>query len=253
MIALEHLHRYAFASTMVGGKEVVDLSCGEGYGSQILSRTSKFVYGIDIDAASVAHASQKYPSQSLEFIQGDACSIPLEDNSVDAVISFETIEHVEHQDKMLLEIKRVLRSDGFSLISTPEKFEYNKQNPSKNPFHTSELSLNEFHELLKRHFSHIRMLGQYHLVGSAIFCEEVSVKNTVSFRLSDLPHNLIANSGLPQPLYLIAMCSNSDLPQAANSFCVQTNEQGIGGPAAKVRIGRRLSGYCKKLWKKFVV
>jgi len=47
-IALEHLHRYAFASEYVQGLDVLDIASGEGYGSEMLSRTARHVYGVDI-------------------------------------------------------------------------------------------------------------------------------------------------------------------------------------------------------------
>jgi len=113
----EHLHRYAWCARLVEGKDVLDIACGEGYGSAMLARRARSVKGVDIADDAVAHASAAYRDISnLAFMQGDAAQIPLDDNSVDAVVSFETIEHHDRHREMLSEIRRVLRmsSSGFA-------------------------------------------------------------------------------------------------------------------------------------------
>ena len=52
----EHWHRYAFAQRFAAGKRVLDAACGEGYGTAMLAGTAAQAVGIDIDAASIAHA-----------------------------------------------------------------------------------------------------------------------------------------------------------------------------------------------------
>ena len=61
-IGLEHLHRYATATELVARRRVLDLPCGEGYGSFMLSQFAKTVIGIDIDKDIVVHANDKYGS-----------------------------------------------------------------------------------------------------------------------------------------------------------------------------------------------
>ena len=87
-IALEHLHRYAYACQFVEDKVVLDIACGEGYGSEMLARTAQKVYGVDIDKVTVAHAKHKYKSKNLKFIEGSCEKIPLDDHCVDVVVSF---------------------------------------------------------------------------------------------------------------------------------------------------------------------
>jgi 2-polyprenyl-3-methyl-5-hydroxy-6-metoxy-1,4-benzoquinol methylase len=59
-IHYEHLYRYYFALHFVKDKKVLDLACGEGYGSYILSKSAEYVTGLDIDEKTIKHASCKY-------------------------------------------------------------------------------------------------------------------------------------------------------------------------------------------------
>ena len=149
-IALEHLHRYAFACELSLGKRVLDIACGEGYGSEMLSRNAESVVGVDIDPATVAHAMTKYRSPNMKFIEGACEKIPLPDKSVDLVVSFETLEHIEDHDKFLGEIERVLVSGGILVISTPEKAAYSDKPGHVNPLHKKELYRDQFLRLLSQ-------------------------------------------------------------------------------------------------------
>src|SRR5438105_2987107 len=104
-IAYEHLHRYAFASTLVEGKRVLDLASGEGYGSNMLAASAATVTGIDIDESVVRHAAGKYGRKNLQFIPGSITAVPIpDDHSFDAIVCFEAIEHIEDQEKLLGEV-----------------------------------------------------------------------------------------------------------------------------------------------------
>jgi 2-polyprenyl-3-methyl-5-hydroxy-6-metoxy-1,4-benzoquinol methylase len=134
-IAVEHLHRYAFAAAFVASKDVLDIASGEGYGSRLLASVASNVTGVDLSAAAVDHARATYPTANLQFLQGDCCDIPLPAASVDAVVSFETIEHVSDHDRVYAEFRRVLRPGGLLLISCPEKQTYSDAAGYSNPFH----------------------------------------------------------------------------------------------------------------------
>jgi len=119
-IAYEHCHRYAFARRFVAGRRVLDAACGEGYGSALLADVARHVVGVDIDSAVVAGASSRYGGRgNLEFRAASVTTLPLADASVDAVVSFETIEHLEAADQpaMLAEFARVLAPDGILILS----------------------------------------------------------------------------------------------------------------------------------------
>ena len=89
----EHLHRYCLANLYVTDKVVLDIASGEGYGSNLLSSSAKEVIGVDIDQEAVENAKQKYKKSNLNFKTGSADKIPVADNSIDVLVSFETIEH----------------------------------------------------------------------------------------------------------------------------------------------------------------
>jgi SAM-dependent methyltransferase len=90
----EHLHRYAIALQFAHGRSVLDIASGEGYGSHLLAGRASVVFGVDVAADAVAHAAHKYRRDNLRYLQGSGTSIPLDDHSVDLVVSFETIEHL---------------------------------------------------------------------------------------------------------------------------------------------------------------
>jgi ubiquinone/menaquinone biosynthesis C-methylase UbiE len=95
---LEHLHRYLLARQIIGGKRVLDLACGEGYGSFSMSSVALSVVGVDISPETVLHAQSKYQRDNLRFLEGSCEAIPVADDSIDIVVSFETIEHHPHHE-----------------------------------------------------------------------------------------------------------------------------------------------------------
>ena len=123
-IACEHLHRYAIAREVVAGRDVLDIACGEGYGSALLAQSAKSVVGVDVDPNAVAHAASKYGGGNARFLHGECVAIPAGEASVDVVVSFETIEHISEHEVFLSEIRRVLRPGGLVIISTPERENY---------------------------------------------------------------------------------------------------------------------------------
>lgn len=151
-VTVEHLHRYAIANDFIEGKVVLDIASGEGYGSNILAQKALKVIGVDIDIDSVKDANEKYIKNNLKYIVGSADNIPIESNSIDVVVSFETIEHHDKHDEMLLEIKRVLKKDGLLIMSSPDKKNYSDIPNFKNRFHVKELYFEEFEEIIKKNF-----------------------------------------------------------------------------------------------------
>jgi len=173
-IAHEHLHRYAFARRWADGKRVLDVACGEGYGSALLSHAAAHVVGVDIAEQAIARARESYVTRpNLRFEHGSATALPLGDASVDVVISFETIEHLAAPDqpRMLAEIARVLTADGVLVLSAPNPVEYSQARNYRNPFHLHEPPREELDALLARLFPVRHWYGQRRYFGSAIWNE----------------------------------------------------------------------------------
>lgn len=172
---LEHLNRYYFVVNQVDLKDkiVLDIASGEGYGSNILASYAKSVTGVDISNEAVEHAIIKYKKDNLKYIQGDATRIPLDDNSIDVVVSFETIEHHDKHIEMIQEIKRVLKSVGTLIISSPDKYYYSDVPNFKNEFHVKELYYDEFKSLISSFFEKTYFFNQRTFGGSIIALDEV--------------------------------------------------------------------------------
>lgn len=159
-IAYEHWHRYAWASSFVTDKVVLDAACGEGYGSALLAHSAASVIGVDVDADTIAHARQRYARDGLRFECSDCLQLPLADDSVDVVVSLETLEHLSDHDGLVREFRRVLKADGLLVLSSPDRQQYSEASGYDNPFHAKELNREEFEALLAAHFPHWRVLAQ---------------------------------------------------------------------------------------------
>ncbi|MEC0227944.1 glycosyltransferase [Paenibacillus alba] len=179
-IRVEHLQRYLSVQEIVKGKVVLDAACGEGYGSSILSETAASVTGIDISEQTIEHASKTYTNNNLTFLVASIERLPIEEHSVDVVVSFETIEHVNEslQKSFLNEIKRVLKPDGILIISTPNKLVYSDLRDYKNPYHIKEFYKDEYNDFLKGYFEEVEIFHQKNEVASVItqFSNDGSVR-----------------------------------------------------------------------------
>ena len=111
-IEVEHLHRYFFAREFCRGLDVLDVASGEGYGAALLAQVARSATGVEVAAAVVGHAQASYIRPNLRFIEGDARAIPVEDATMDVVVSFETIEHIAEHDTFLTEAKRDAAARG---------------------------------------------------------------------------------------------------------------------------------------------
>lgn len=208
-IRVEHLHRYALACQMVCGMDVLDLACGEGYGSAMLSKVAKSVVGLDIDQTVIEHASDTYGHLSnLCFVSGSASKTNLVEGSFDVVVSFETIEHLTEQVEMLKEICRLLKPEGILLISSPNRPVYSQSRDCINEFHAKELDFDEFNNILKSNFENISYYGQRLLIGSVVQSLDIQKSHYKVFTDGgDVIHE--RSAVLESPMYFIAVCSLS--------------------------------------------
>jgi ubiquinone/menaquinone biosynthesis C-methylase UbiE len=112
----EHMHRYAWAQRLVGGLDVLDCACGEGYGSRILADSARSVTGVDIDSASIEHARRRYAADGLEFARASALDLPFEDDRFDVATATCVFCSVADPVRGLRELARVVRPEGRVLL-----------------------------------------------------------------------------------------------------------------------------------------
>lgn len=213
-VTIEHLHRYAVANDFVKNKVVLDIASGEGYGSYILAKKALQVIGVDIDVESVIDANEKYKKNNLKFIVGNADNIPLESNSIDIVVSFETIEHHDKHDEMLLEIKRVLKKDGLLIMSSPDKEFYSDKVGQNNIYHIKELYFKEFKTLIDYHFKETAYYFQKSYNFNSFISDEISYNDVEIFSGDNL--NLMKNE--IEPFYNIVIASDTERYQLKTSI-----------------------------------
>jgi SAM-dependent methyltransferase len=206
-IMIEHLHRYSIAQDLCTQKIVLDIACGEGYGSNLIAVKAAKVIGVDIDADVIESAKSKYKRNNLQYCLGSADKIPCQDNFFDAVVSFETIEHHNKHQEMLSEIKRVLKPGGFLLISTPDKSIYTDKKKNSNKFHVKELYKEEFRSLLCTYFTNVTLFKQQSFFSSLIIEDEKKDVGTIKFYQGNF--SSISSSREIESLYLIAIASNN--------------------------------------------
>jgi ubiquinone/menaquinone biosynthesis C-methylase UbiE len=152
-----HLDRYRFAARRVRGRQVLDCACGTGYGVRLLREIGEAatIVGVDIDDEAIRYACQRHRVDATTFICSSGDRLPLADNCVDIVTSFETIEHVPDDVALVGEFYRVLRADGILIISTPNQW------PLKDaPFHVKEYDRGAFVDLLEPCFHCVELYNQ---------------------------------------------------------------------------------------------
>lgn len=214
-IEVEHIHRYESISKLVKNKIVLDAACGEGYGSFKMSKYAEKVYGIDVSQEAIVNAQKKYKKDNLEFKLANIEKLPFKNNSVDVVVSFETIEHVEEeiQYKFLEEIKRVLKENGILIISTPDKKNYSELENFNNRFHVKEFYYQEFENFLKKFFREIYIFDQGFEKVSVINNSIKKLREKVKYSMLEFDNNLNENRK-----YIIAVCCQEKMDEYINSI-----------------------------------
>lgn len=222
----EHWHRYHYLLPLVAGKKVLDVACGAGYGAALLSRTAREVHGVDIAADAISSATASYSQiGNLRFAQAPCESLPFDAGVFDVVVSFETIEHIHAQAEFLDQIRRVLKPDGWLVLSSPNKAEYSDKRAFSNEFHVKELYRAELEALLAPRFAHRRWLAQRNVFASLIApeqpCGEVPDTAGESLVASQTAPDTPA-AALPA-LYYLVMAANAEttlkaLPERISLF-----------------------------------
>ena len=154
-----HLVVYEWIAARAHGRRVVDLACGEGYGSAVLARTARSVVGVDANPEAFEHARLKY--RDVRFERN---LIELWDGDVDCVVFLQTIEHVQDPDAVLDRIRTLVAPGGVAYVSTPNVLTLAPEGAERsgNPWHVREYRADEYRALCERHFGQVDLLGLFH-------------------------------------------------------------------------------------------
>jgi ubiquinone/menaquinone biosynthesis C-methylase UbiE len=201
----EHMGRYKSVINAVSGKVVLDIASGSGYGSYELAKSASRVIGVDVDQDAIDYAKAKYKKSNLKFVKSDGLRIPLDDNSVDIVVSMETIEHIEDDEAFIAELHRVMKPSGLAVISTPNDRAY----PKGNHFHYREYEKDKLVALIKSKFKNVKMYYQTIDLAASIISED---QLESEYEGSVLTARTIKRSA-EDCVYFIAVASNSKLPE----------------------------------------
>ena len=150
----KHLIRYVYASNFITKKSLVlDAACGTGYGTYVMSKKAKKIYGIDVSSKAIAFAKSNYKSKNIRFINLNILNINFK-NKFDVIVSLETIEHLTLKDALswFRKCNHLLKKRGIFVCSSPLLRIRNNKPFITNPHHLYEMKKSEFFYNLKKIF-----------------------------------------------------------------------------------------------------
>jgi len=158
-----HLAVYEWIGARVIGGRVIDMACGEGYGSEVLARGAAEVVGVDANPEAHEHARLRYRRENLRFERG-LVETHGEAGAYDAVVFLQTIEHVQDPTGVLAHFRSLLAPGGVAYVSTPNLLTLAPPGAAKssNPWHIREYRAHEFDELCRVVFADVELLGLFH-------------------------------------------------------------------------------------------
>lgn len=160
-----HVARYMFARQFIRPADrVIDAACGLGYGSAILTdgTLAASVEGLDADAFAIDYASDHYARARprLSFATADVMALASRPAaSVDAIVSFETLEHLADPDAFAAMCRRLLTPGGRLITSVPNEW-VNEAGEDPNPYHLHVFNRERLEALYRRYFFVEHVYGQ---------------------------------------------------------------------------------------------
>lgn len=144
-----HIARYLLAKGFCEGRKVLDVACGEGYGSRLLKDWGAAeVDGVDVSEEAVSRAQRNFGGEDVRF----HCS-PAEklldlfgEERFDLIVSLETIEHLGEPEVFLSQVRQLLRPGGCIVISCPNDWWYFPKQDEGNPYHLRKYHFEEFRQ-----------------------------------------------------------------------------------------------------------
>jgi 2-polyprenyl-3-methyl-5-hydroxy-6-metoxy-1,4-benzoquinol methylase len=156
-----HLVVYEWIAARVGGLRVIDMACGEGYGSNVLAASAASVVGVDANPEAHEHARLRYVRPNLRYERDLVESFA---EPCDAVVFLQTIEHVRDPAAILAHLKAMLAPGGLVFVSTPNLLTLAPPGAEKsdNPWHLKEYRAEEFGRLCRARFDALELYGLFH-------------------------------------------------------------------------------------------
>jgi SAM-dependent methyltransferase len=156
-----HVAVYRWIADRCAGLHVVDMACGEGYGTDLLAGRAASVTGVDANPEAHEHARLKYTRPGVRFVRD---LVENYDEPCDAVVFLQTIEHVERPEEVLDHFRGMLKPGGTAYVSTPNVLTLAPPGAerSDNPWHLREYRVGEFRELCEGSFESVELLGLFH-------------------------------------------------------------------------------------------
>jgi SAM-dependent methyltransferase len=156
-----HLAVYDWIAERCGPVRVVDMACGEGYGTDVLAQVAREAVGVDANPEAHEHAGLRYRRPNLRFVRELVSTFA---EPADAVVFLQTIEHIEEPGEVLDHFSSLVGASGTVFLSTPNVLTLAPKGASRsgNPWHVHEYRASEFEELCRRRFSSVEMYGLYH-------------------------------------------------------------------------------------------
>jgi SAM-dependent methyltransferase len=156
-----HLAVYEWIAARVAGERVIDMACGEGYGSDVLAASAASVIGVDANPEAHEHARLRYTRPNLSFARDlvETFSQP-----ADAVVFLQTIEHLEDPGSVLAHFRSLVGQRGTVYVSTPNVLTLAPRGAARsdNPWHIHEYRSSEFEQLCRGTFSSVELYGLFH-------------------------------------------------------------------------------------------
>lgn len=156
-----HLAVYEWVAARCGGLDVVDMACGEGYGTAAIGAVARHVTGVDANPEAFEHARARYGRPGVDFARDlvDSYAEPC-----DAVVFLQTIEHVADDAGVLRHFRSLLRPGGVAYVSTPNVLTLAPPGAEKsdNPWHLREYRPEQFRALCESVFDDVEILGLFH-------------------------------------------------------------------------------------------